>query len=818
MIQIESVHIKEFRGIRELTLTMNCGNFVISGPNGSGKSGVVDAIQFALTGEIARLQGSGTGDLKLSEHGPHVDEQSHPETSKVTLNVYIPHLGKSASITRSIKKQKKPEITPKDDTIAAVFEEIAQHPEITFARREIIKFILTEATQRSRDVQTLLKLDDIDQTRTALKSAENKLKATYSTSKAQVQSAEEALNRHLNLPTFTSEDFLVAINTRRHLLSLSEIEGATVDTSVSAGLLETEKTEGTIQSKEAALRDLKVVSDGIAKGLETSTKNAVNSALQNISNIEADAELLASIKREPFLRSGFDLIDGPYCPLCDAEWEIEALRAHLQEKLEKSKEAQKVRSELLDSGKAISKQAIRLRGLIDPIAKLEETDEEFVKQLRHWEENLRAFAEALSTVEEIVLSKERLESGWTAAPESLGSNLETAVEKVKARPDKSAISEARDFLIVAQERWGNLQLARREAEKKRIGARRAEIAHTTYKDVAEAELESLYEEVEENFAEYYRLINQDDEMAFNAKLQSKEGKLGFLVDFHGKGMFPPGAYHSEGHQDGMGLCLYLALMKRVLGGNLTVAVLDDVVMSVDSQHRRKLCELLKTHFPDTQFIVTTHDGVWARQMRSAGLVGSKSAAEFRSWTVATGPVLGEVAGVWDQIDDDLAKNEVPTASGRLRRHLEYVATELAEEFAAKVPFKGDGGYDMNELLDAVIGRQGELLKQANKAANSWDSAEEKARVKELQEARTKILKARNDEQWIINKALHYNEWAADLSKEDFGPVVEIHRQLLGQFRCENPNCKSWIAPTDRQNPDDLRCDCGSFRLNLRQKP
>ena len=94
MIQIESIHIQELRGIRDLKLTMNRGNFVISGPNGSGKSGVVDAIQFALTGEIGRLKGSGTGDLTLSDHGPHVEKRSDPDAASVRLNVFIPHLNK----------------------------------------------------------------------------------------------------------------------------------------------------------------------------------------------------------------------------------------------------------------------------------------------------------------------------------------------------------------------------------------------------------------------------------------------------------------------------------------------------------------------------------------------------------------------------------------------------------------------------------------------------------------------------------------------------------------------------------------------------
>jgi ABC-type branched-subunit amino acid transport system ATPase component len=94
LIQIESVKIQELRGIRDLTLTMNRGSLVISGPNGSGKSGVVDAIQFALTGEIGRLKGAGTGDLSLSDHGPHVEKRSDLDAASVSLNVYIPTLRK----------------------------------------------------------------------------------------------------------------------------------------------------------------------------------------------------------------------------------------------------------------------------------------------------------------------------------------------------------------------------------------------------------------------------------------------------------------------------------------------------------------------------------------------------------------------------------------------------------------------------------------------------------------------------------------------------------------------------------------------------
>ena len=51
MIKIESIKIENFRGIHCLELEPNRKSLAIQGPNASGKSCVVDAIEFALTGE-----------------------------------------------------------------------------------------------------------------------------------------------------------------------------------------------------------------------------------------------------------------------------------------------------------------------------------------------------------------------------------------------------------------------------------------------------------------------------------------------------------------------------------------------------------------------------------------------------------------------------------------------------------------------------------------------------------------------------------------------------------------------------------------------
>src|SRR5436190_10084944 len=103
MIKVESIRIEEFRGIRDLTLPLKGKNFAICGPNGTGKSGVVDALEFVLTGNISRLSGEGSDNLSVKAHAPHVDSRNAPDKSRVTITATIPSLKKTVTIVRTVK-------------------------------------------------------------------------------------------------------------------------------------------------------------------------------------------------------------------------------------------------------------------------------------------------------------------------------------------------------------------------------------------------------------------------------------------------------------------------------------------------------------------------------------------------------------------------------------------------------------------------------------------------------------------------------------------------------------------------------------------
>jgi hypothetical protein len=817
MIQIESVTIRELRGIRELEIKPNRKNFVVAGPNGSGKSGVVDAIQFALTGEISRLTGTGTGGLTLHRHGPHVDRRDNPAAAEVSLGLYVPETKQSAVLTRNVKTAKSFRLQPETPEIRAVIEEVAQHPELSLSRREIIKYIIVEAGQRSKEIQALLKLEEIGAVRGALKTVGNKLSITYRTAEAKVGDANDALRRHLDLAELSAEDILAAINPQRRVLGLPEIRELKADTSLSARLM-----EGAAEPafhKQSALRDVIALQDAQA-AFPTLGKEEAAHLVADLQVLDRDPDLFEAITRRSFVERGLALVEGARCPLCDTDWgDEEQLKAHLKAKLAKSKEAEALQKRLLDNGAAVAnraRQLVTVINAVEPVAKIE-GPKGFSTELSSWSKELTTLAETLGTVGDIAAQLARLEAGWIAAPVSLATQLGELAEIINAKPDQSASMAAHSFLTVAEDRWTACRSARGEERRARRAVEAGRVVYSSYCDVSEEYLGALYEAVEDDFSTYYRLVNADDEAGFKAKLEPAQGKLDLEVAFYDKGMYPPGAYHSEGHQDGMGVCLYLALMKRQLGDRFRFAVLDDVVMSVDHGHRKEFCRLLKSRFPDTQFIITTHDKVWAKQMQTEGLVESKGGVAFHSWSLQTGPIVEELVGVWDAVEADVAKNDIETAASRLRRHMEYIAGELADLLVARPPFRGDFSYDLGDLFPAVIGRHGELLKLAAKAANSWNDQDAKARVEALKNARSEALARHGEEEWVVNKAVHWNEWA-NFTEAEFREVVEAFKGLLVQLRCSKAGCESWFYVTPKKRDEEtLRCRCGSVNINLRVK-
>lgn len=816
MIQVETISIEEFRGIRCLELNPNNKSFVVWGPNGSGKSGVVDAIDFALTGNITRLSGTGTGNVSVQQHGPHVLMRDNPEISKVSLTVRDPVSKQAGVLTRCVKTPRTFTLTPNTPQLRAAVDQAREHPELTLSRREIIKYILAEPSDRAKSIQALLKLDRIDKIRGTLMTARTQAEKNSSNADRDRKNAESALSLHLGLADLSSEsDVARAINKRRTILELKPIEVLTPGVDLKEGVA---PSGGAAFNKESAIRDVQSLADSIAQ--PDQIREGAGGLAAALSELTAKPGAMGMIQHRSLVEKGLDALTEARCPLCDTEWpDVDGLRAHFQEKLAQSQEAADLEARIRSSAGALQTGLRSLTGKAQTVQSLAARlgDAELPTHLQLWSDDLTRLSGQLETTGGAATARSRVNGDVLALPSAVVTGLVALKTVIEALPDESTKHRARSFLEVAQDRWITVGITRTAHQRARDTSGVAASVYDAYVTAADEELRNLYSMVEADFSSYYRHINAGDESKFEALLQPSAGKLDFQVDFYGKGMFPPAAYHSEGHQDGMGICLYLALARQIFGENFRFAVLDDVVMSVDSSHRRQFCELLKDQFPEVQFIITTHDEVWARQMRSSGLVVGKSEARFYGWSVEEGPVTNPGEQVWDRIDVDLANNEVPEAAHKLRRYLEAMASDICAGLRAHVTYKPDSTYDLGDFTDAANGRYGELLGKVMASASSWKNEEAERRARDLKARRSAALSMYGQENWVINKLVHHNGWAAMVAN-DFTPVVVAARQFLGLFQCENLDCGSWIHVVGKgKDEESLRCDCGGYNLNLKVK-
>lgn len=814
MIKIKKVSIEKFRGIQRLSIDLQGESFAIQGPNGSGKSGVIDAIEFGLTGTISRLTGMGTGGLTIRSHGPHVDERNHPENAKVTLELASVG-GESIVIERKVSSPTQPVVSGKGAEQIQTF--ISDHPEFSLTRKDVLKFILAERGKRAKDVQTLLRMDAIDQARTSFQSLSTQMKRNAKSQSDSLDRAAKDLREHLKIGELREELILEAINQRRTLLQLPPIMKLG-DTGFGAGIVGGKEIRSRSIPKHEVLQSITKVRNILEQGDGELTRSS-KALLNDLQPLEKDPLALGRIVKQGLYETGLNLVTSALCPLCDTPWDDEAhLRGHILANIRANASAIEIKSAVEKSARTCVtvweslndslSMVFRSATILQLIEEAETISSVLAKTKANVELLRNPFANLASTM---AIGRDPLTYFGGDVRDAI-SRIYSAVEPL---PELNEEESAKEYLTIAQERFKAYHASRAEYDSADEASKVAEELSSLFKQTSEKRLTALYDQVEADFSKFYRLLNGEDEGSFKAALAQVNGGLDLEVDFYGRGLFPPNAFHSEGHQDGMGLCLYFALAKHVLGDRFTFCLLDDVLMSVDVDHRREFCKLLKTEFRETQFVITTHDAVWARQLTSESVIGRNRMLHIRKWTVNDGPSLWDYDEIWDEIERDIKADRISDAAQGLRRYLEFIASELVIKMRASLEARPIASYDLGEMLPVLVGRYREYLKRAKAAANSWNQQalvnDIDAREKELSETYQRT----NAEQWSVNAAVHYNEWA-NLSQSDFITVKEVFGHLLKQFKCSS--CENWLyASPIKGNIDEIRCDCGETNLNLKKK-
>ena len=189
-----------------------------------------------------------------------------------------------------------------------------------------------------------------------------------------------------------------------------------------------------------------------------------------------------------------------------------------------------------------------------------------------------------------------------------------------------------------------------EAESREI-LRRTTVAKDCFSSSREKAIQQVFMKISGKVLDYYKLLHDfadDDEASECTALELKPtsrsaaGGLQLAIQFLGlANSKDPRAFLSEGHLDSLGLCLFLAAV-RIFNPPGSLLVLDDVLTSIDKEHRRRVGELLLTEFKDFQIILTTHDDHWNELLQSsARAMGPAESMAICSDQRLDGPILAQ---------------------------------------------------------------------------------------------------------------------------------------------------------------------------------
>jgi hypothetical protein len=309
-----------------------------------------------------------------------------------------------------------------------------------------------------------------------------------------------------------------------------------------------------------------------------------------------------------------------------------------------------------------------------------------------------------------------------------------------------------------------------------------------------AAVQAVLSDIADLAGQYYERLHPGEKIG-NPKLtvrQSGQGSVELATMFHGCEA-PPLLHYSESHLDTLGLCFFLAIRKREAQKNpiFTLLMLDDVLHSVDADHRGRFAELLRDEFADHQLIITTHDPIFFTKLRQT-LTGTFARLSINGWDIKRGPSPSDSSSDLDVVlaedKTSMAPENLAAAAGRL---CEWLLRTIAERLQVSIVARFETRHTIGDLWPPVAKKLRE---------NKGFMAANPVLVDDLEKSH-----------WVRNEVgAHYNDSPIPPTP---GEVLEFAAALAMLYSATH--CSNCRSATAKRSNDHWSCTCGSLRYGRR---
>jgi len=222
-------------------------------------------------------------------------------------------------------------------------------------------------------------------------------------------------------------------------------------------------------------------------------------------------------------------------------------------------------------------------------------------------------------------------------------------------------------------------------------------------------------------------------------------------------------------------------------------VLDDVVLSIDLGHARRLIKVLHEEFSDHQILIFTHNGLFARWC--LGLIPGLKKLELLGWSLEGGPRLSDYDSTIERLTHHISESSPKEIAMNMMWLIDEWLAEGRFAYSLSVPAKYGDEYTLTEIWEPFCSS----FKKLGKIFG-----DELFQVTKLLDELRDLPKIRN------MMAAHENEFAQEFPRSVIGDIATNAITLVKSLYCLD--CHTFAKPVpSRHAAQVLHCRCEAVR-------
>jgi energy-coupling factor transporter ATP-binding protein EcfA2 len=675
---------------------MDKRSLLIYGNNGSGKSSITDAIEWFYNNWVVHLSGEEIG------RGGIDALRSIFLKKEDTALVGVEFTNEDFNSDKALF-YKKDYLQSEQSNQSEEFKEYlkdSQKENLILRYKDLVNFILASKKEKLDSLSDIIGFSEVSKVRFILRKMVGELKRDFKRGDFdnKINMQQQKLIEYFDRNVTSDEQFIGALNELLKPLVINRKINNTgeIDTFINMVKKPEYSQDIELQSFYGKISDWALSFPAALDEIEELYKEYY----EQFQKIIGDIEKINKILLERLLTEGVkaikqNVVSENNCPLCLQPKNKNELLKELETRIDELEHCKKEKLRLIDFRDTL-RNILKEQGqklnyyLLDKHSEIEE-NRELMGRIEQFKSHFENYSSQISmetspskqikTPDELLIERTNLNRVTEICSRK--------IENLKASKKDDLKFDAHSKILLSREAYFRIKKLKKEKEILERQQESLQLIYIEFNKKLKEGLEFFLADFSNDINDLYQFMNPDEKVTdFKLIPMEKDDELvGMTLEFKFFDNLesPPHKYLSESHVNCLGIAFFLTSVKAFNKRN-KFFILDDVISSFDSNHRKRFADLLIEKFSDYQILLFTHEKNWFEIVRH--LVRGKSwEINTVKWNETNGTYIDEpVKNLKERIEKKVENGEVEGLGNDIRKYLEHILKQIAHHLEVKMKF------------------------------------------------------------------------------------------------------------------------------------